>query len=62
MSQNFTFASDGTFFSFNPKKEIHLPSGKTITHLDYHKELVQPRKSPTVFSLDNRGREVEVPR
>jgi hypothetical protein len=60
MSQNYTFASDGTFFSFNPKKEIHLPDGKTVSNLDYHKELVRHRASCTVYLLDNRGRQVEV--
>ncbi len=60
MNQNYTFASDGTYFSFNPKKEIHLPDGPTVTSLEYHKELVRHRNSPTVFILDNRGREVEV--
>jgi hypothetical protein len=62
--KNYLFANNGTHYAFNPLKEVHLPEGKTVSLLDYHKELVRwwnkRAGNRSVYILDNRGREVVV--
>jgi hypothetical protein len=54
----YTFHNRGTVTSFNPDKKTKDDDGKTITLLEFHKELVRTSGKRDVFILNHKGREV----
>lgn len=53
---NFTFVSDGTATEFEAFKTIVCPfEQRKRTQLDFYRDLVAFRNSPSVFILDNTG-------
>lgn len=57
--KRYTFYSDGNSYNFYPSRIVFdMFEGKRRSALDFHKDLVTFRNSPTVFILDESGKEV----
>lgn len=57
--KRYTFFSDGNSYNFYPERFVYdMFEGKRRSALDFHKDLVAFRNSPTVFILDDTGKPV----
>lgn len=57
--KQYTFFSDGNSYSFYPNRSVYdIFQRRKRTALEFHQDLVEFRKSPTVFILDETGKNI----
>lgn len=57
--KRYTFFSDGNGYNFYPERNVYdIFQKRRRTALDFHKDLVKFRNSPSVFILDETGKPI----